>query len=181
MKKQIKEQILFLRSQGKTYLQIKEELNCSPGTISYHCSKDGKEKAKNRSKLRSLKRKKCNCGNYVKKDSLFCNKCLNKEDRRNKRQKIYNSCIKDYYKDYKGNTKYSDIRRLARVFMEETKTEKSCKICGFNDYVELCHIKAIKDFDKNSKISDVNNLNNLVYLCPNHHKLLDIGKIKLEI
>ncbi len=34
----MKEQILKLRSEGKTYDQIREILGCSKGTIAYHCS-----------------------------------------------------------------------------------------------------------------------------------------------
>ncbi len=35
----MKEKILKLRGEGKTYNEIKKILNCSKGTISYHCSK----------------------------------------------------------------------------------------------------------------------------------------------
>ncbi len=35
----IKKDILRLRSEGKTYSQIAKELNCSRGTIAYHCNK----------------------------------------------------------------------------------------------------------------------------------------------
>ena len=39
----VKEDILLLRRQGKTYNQIAEQLGCSKSTISYHCG-DGSEK-----------------------------------------------------------------------------------------------------------------------------------------
>ena len=35
----LKEKITNLRRQGKTYKEIHQELNCSRGTISHHCSK----------------------------------------------------------------------------------------------------------------------------------------------
>lgn len=38
--------IVELRSQGKTYKEIIEELNCSKATISYYCSPQSKEKKK---------------------------------------------------------------------------------------------------------------------------------------
>ena len=44
----IKKDILRLRSKGKTYEQIAKELNCSKGTIAYHCNKDYQKKAKAR-------------------------------------------------------------------------------------------------------------------------------------
>lgn len=36
----MKNEILYLRREGKTYDEIKEILGCSKSTISYHCSKN---------------------------------------------------------------------------------------------------------------------------------------------
>lgn len=41
MEKGLKLKILKLRKKGLTYNEIKNELNCSKGTISYHCRKNG--------------------------------------------------------------------------------------------------------------------------------------------
>lgn len=46
----MKEQILKLRAEGKTYNEIKKELNCSKGTIAYHCGKNQKQKSNLRTK-----------------------------------------------------------------------------------------------------------------------------------
>lgn len=46
----MKEQILKLREEGKTYNQIQKELKCSKGTISYHCGKEQKQKSNLRTK-----------------------------------------------------------------------------------------------------------------------------------
>lgn len=48
----MKEDILKLRKEGKTYDEIKKLLKCSKGTISYHCGKGQKEKAKKRQNKR---------------------------------------------------------------------------------------------------------------------------------
>jgi len=40
----MKEEILKLRNEGKTYKEIKKILNCSLSTISYHCGDGQKEK-----------------------------------------------------------------------------------------------------------------------------------------
>ena len=50
---------------------------------------------------------------------------------------------------------------------------KQCEICLYAKHVEVCHIKPVKDFSKNSLVSEINIVNNLVILCPNHHKELD--------
>lgn len=48
----MKEEILKLREEGKTYNQIKEILGCSKSTISYHCGDGQKEKTKKRTRKR---------------------------------------------------------------------------------------------------------------------------------
>jgi 5-methylcytosine-specific restriction endonuclease McrA len=49
----MREQILKLRQEGKTYNEIKKILGCSKATISYYCGEGQKEKLRNRtSKLR---------------------------------------------------------------------------------------------------------------------------------
>ena len=52
-----KEDILKLRSQGKTYSEIQEELGCSKSTISYHCgeNKTEKERVKKRNQTNQHK------------------------------------------------------------------------------------------------------------------------------
>lgn len=40
IKRNLKPQILSLRNQGKSYREIQKELNCSKGTINYHCKEN---------------------------------------------------------------------------------------------------------------------------------------------
>lgn len=62
----MKEKILKLRNEGKSYREIEKILNCSKGTISYYCGDGQKEKCKERTKNNRktlngiLKRKKDN-------------------------------------------------------------------------------------------------------------------------
>jgi len=46
----MKEQILKLREEGKSYRQIQKILNCSKATISYHCGAGQKEKVRTRTR-----------------------------------------------------------------------------------------------------------------------------------
>lgn len=48
----MKEKILKLRSEGKSYNEIKEILGCSKGTIAYHCGNGQKDKTRVRLKKR---------------------------------------------------------------------------------------------------------------------------------
>ncbi len=61
--------------------------------------------------------------------------------------------------------------RVARWYL----LDKACKVCGYDIYVELCHIKAIASFDEEAYLSEVNNPRNLAWLCPNHHKELELA------
>ena len=78
------------------------------------------------------------------------------------------------------NCSKSIVSCQARKLLEESGREQKCAICGFSEYVEACHIKAISSFPLDTKIKDVNNLDNLVYLCPNHHILFDRNKLSKE-
>ena len=75
--------------------------------------------------------------------------------------------------------KFHNIRINARKVMKKANIVYACKICGYNKYVEVCHIKAIAEFEPLALIREVNSLSNLAYLCPNHHWELDNGLLKL--
>lgn len=49
----------------------------------------------------------------------------------------------------------------------------SCQICGFDRYVELCHLIP-------KRIGGGHSIENIVLLCPNHHKILDNGLLNRE-
>lgn len=72
--------------------------------------------------------------------------------------------------------KYCRLRQNARLVAKKAGLlEKPCAKCGYNKYVEICHIKSIKDFEDTDLICDINNINNLIQLCPNCHWELDNG------
>ncbi len=96
-----------------------------------------------------------------------------------KRNKLLDQTLEDFEKELKATGRYSKVRAYARLLLTEAGVKKECKECGFSHHVEACHIKGISSFEKTSKISEINNLKNLVYLCPNHHWMLDNGLITL--
>jgi len=65
-----------------------------------------------------------------------------------------------------------------KVFAKNNK-DKKCFICGYDKHVEICHIKPVSKFDGSILVSEINDVNNLVALCRNHHWELDHGLIKL--
>lgn len=69
------------------------------------------------------------------------------------------------------------IRKHSRRIYNNSSKPKKCLVCGYNLHYEVCHIKPVYTFPKGTLISRVNQLNNLVALCRNHHWELDNGYI----
>ena len=86
-----------------------------------------------------------------------------------------------------GNKLTHDFQRFASIRQHARRMFKShyklcqCAICGYDTHVEVCHIKAIRDFPLDTPLSVVNDISNLVGLCPNHHWEYDHGKLILGI
>lgn len=71
----------------------------------------------------------------------------------------------------------------ARRVLESSEREKVCQYCHnheFDAILEVHHLKGILEFDEDTLIKEINNENNLVWLCPNHHIMLEKGLISLE-
>lgn len=54
-----------------------------------------------------------------------------------------------------------------------------CFFCGYKNHVDLAHRRAVKDFPSEALLSEINHLDNLIILCPNHHREADSGMIDL--
>lgn len=54
-----------------------------------------------------------------------------------------------------------------------------CQVCGYKKHIELAHIKAVSTFPVETAIATVNNPDNILVLCPNHHWEFDNELIDL--
>jgi predicted restriction endonuclease len=80
-----------------------------------------------------------------------------------------------------GANVYDNIRCNARkLMMEQINTGTGCSNCGWSHHVQVCHIRAINSFPKDALVSEVNDLSNLMLLCPNCHWLFDNGKLPAQ-
>lgn len=73
----------------------------------------------------------------------------------------------------------SCIRKHARRIYALGNGAKECKVCGYNNHIQVCHIDQVCDFSDETTIAEINALSNLVALCPNHHWELDHGLLIL--
>jgi 5-methylcytosine-specific restriction endonuclease McrA len=77
------------------------------------------------------------------------------------------------------STAYSRVRQRARTIASGLGW-KSCKNCGYDKHIEVCHIKGISSFSLSAKIAEVNSPENLIPLCRNCHWEFDNGLLKLS-
>lgn len=117
----------------------------------------------------------CQCGQQKYYRALVCAKCKSLNARISRREKTLDELLTHG----PSRTKWTQVRRDANQFMVERDVPRKCYVCGFNIYVECCHIKPIVDFSMSTQLKEVNSLENLIYLCPNHHVMMDKGLIDL--
>lgn len=73
----------------------------------------------------------------------------------------------------------SSIQKMVRnIFFKHNKKPKCC-ICGYDKHVEVAHIKPVSDFTDETLIKEINSIDNLIGLCPNHHWEYDNGILKI--
>ena len=69
----------------------------------------------------------------------------------------------------KSDSSHRQIREHARRTLINSKIPKKCHICQYDKHAEACHRKPIEKFSPDTVIRIINDLSNLVWLCPNHH------------
>lgn len=159
----------------KCFYCSKETIN--PKFCSRSCSVSywNKKKAKRKSTTKVCPK----CGKLKYEQSSLCQNCITEE----RWEKAKETEIKYYFRNNSpSRAKYNDIRVWARKILRKSGRNRECEICGFNIYVEVCHKKEIYTFPENALMGEVNSLDNLIYLCPNHHvmfdkRLLEVGAI----
>ena len=93
-----------------------------------------------------------------------------------KQNKTYKQ-FKDRYTDW-WNSRVPIAKHARRVYNKSDKP-KECLVCGYNTHIQVCHIKAVADFNENTLIKEIHSWDNLVALCPNHHWEYDHGLITI--
>ena len=119
------------------------------------------------------------CGKIKYYKSELCSECRNKQ----RKEWIQNQTLGYFINGQKYlSTKCNDIRKDARRVLEESNREKVCEYCynhEFDEILEAHHLKGILEFSPETKIKEINLETNLVWLCPNHHRMLELGLIEL--
>lgn len=129
----------------------------------------------------------CGCGHKKQRRAKRCRACAITVQRQERDSRTIGS-IREYYigieKKRLGSVSHTIatlVRKHARTLAAEQAREKVCRVCGYSTYVELCHIKPISEFPDEATLLEINGPENTVYLCPNHHKELDLSVLPLSL
>lgn len=68
-----------------------------------------------------------------------------------------------------GSNRYDRVRAHAHRKYKAELLKPTCNQCSYNKHVEICHIIPISDFPKTTTLKEVNDRNNILFLCPNCH------------
>lgn len=120
-----------------------------------------------------------------------CSKCGNPIGRTNwkDRRRVCDNCNPSYIdwtqvtlKSIQHRRSYqvnSQIRERARKKYLSSDRDQKCFNCRYDRHFHVCHIKAISDHNEDAFVSEINQHNNLVALCPNCHWEYDNGILHL--
>lgn len=105
----------------------------------------------------------------------YCKFCNTPLDKFHGKRSICFTCRPkfDRYSATLANTRKSQVNKDAREVFATLRLPRKCQHCGYDKHIEVCHIKAIKDFPKSTPLTIVNASSNLLGLCPNCHYLFD--------
>lgn len=99
----------------------------------------------------------------------------------NRPQTVASRTIAEIEATGSGKDRYNRIRQHCRE-QHADLAKKPCANCGYKKHSELCHVRSISKWSKDTKIATVNARENVVQLCRNchweqEHGLLDVTKL----
>lgn len=109
----------------------------------------------------------CDCGLKISSSLVRCENCRNVSDI------SYGEFV----------LKYKNPRSLIsdRARRKAKNLKDSCAYCGYDKHVDVCHIKEVSSFADSAMVdSEINNIENLIKLCKNHHWELDKGLLSID-
>ena len=177
----MKEKIIELRLQGKSYKEIERELNCARSTIAFYCQKQGLNAPVRNSNPKGAKAIKAdkkikyceNCGIEIrnKGNKKVCSlKCSATLTGRIKHEKYIENWKKGLVSGGNGDKSgLGSVSRHVRRYLFE-KYNNKCAKCGWSELNEFTQTTPLE-----VEHIDGDSLNhkeeNLILLCPNCHSL----------
>lgn len=73
----------------------------------------------------------------------------------------------------------STIRKHAQTIYTLSGLPQKCQVCGYEKHIEIAHKKSVSSFPDSATLGEINHIDNLSPLCPNHHWEHDNGILVL--
>ena len=129
----------------------------------------------NQKRFKTKKNRACReCGGVIHRHAkLLCRKCID-----NKFLQTTKGELKSRRNSYQSFR--SSVRNHAQKVFEESGQRAECIVCSYTQHIDVAHIRAVSDFPDEATFKEINSLDNLVALCPNHHWEFDHGVLKLD-
>lgn len=107
----------------------------------------------------------------------YCDVCVPLVAVESRGQSLVESSEKEELRKRSSNwTSYrASISNHARKIYAQSDRPSMCAICGYDRHVDICHKRPVSEFPDSATIAEVNDIDNLVALCKNHHWELDHG------
>jgi len=102
------------------------------------------------------------CGVSLSQRRKYCKTCNPRY------MKWENTTIGDL-KEKEGQLYGRTVRNVARDIYYRSSKPVKCLVCSYEKNFQVCHIIPVDKFSDTTTIADVNNISNLMALCPNHH------------
>ena len=119
------------------------------------------------------------CGNETRNKKFCSNEC------RKVSQKTFIESLGSLSKDelFSRRANYHSartaiVRHAGMIYGDSGKPYK-CIACGYSLSVQVCHLRNVASFSGSTLISEINDKDNLVAMCRNHHWEYDNGYLKI--
>lgn len=139
-----------------------------------YCSRKCASKINNKTPKKKRKNKCVVCSTPILSSRKYCENCTPQHF---KWLKLTLGDIKKYCKH--THETHAKVRGWGRRNYKNSLKPKKCCNCGYSKHFHICHIKPVSSFEDHNTMEEINNLNNLVALCPNCHWELDNGFLTL--
>lgn len=139
------------------------------------CSKSCAAIFNNKKYPKRHKTKKCRiCCRLIRSDATYCDVCYKRK------HYLEEKTLAEATYKRKDNNRYAAIRQSSRRNYLRSDLPKCCAECGYENHIEVCHIKDIAEFHPDTPVREINSLNNLIAFCPNHHWEFDNGYLEIQ-
>ncbi len=144
-------------------------------TGNFFCSRSCAAIVNNKSTIKRERTKKCKqCKSLILSGYTYCDKCYVEK------HYLSHKTLNEAIALRTDANRYTGIRGNGRNVFYASNKLHCCAYCGYDKHIEICHIKDICEFDPQTLISIINDIDNLIALCPNHHWEFDHGLLTIE-